>query len=157
MNLEPKRVLIAEDHYVSRHLLERNLTIWGFDVIAVEDGESALRVLEGENPPSLVILDWSMPKVDGIEVCRRVRARTDQPFTYLLLLTARADVDEIAAAFEAGVDDYVTKPFEADELRARLKVARRVVTLERVLAARTAELQAAVAELAKLRGVTTAA
>jgi DNA-binding response OmpR family regulator len=152
MNLEPKRVLIAEDHYVSRHLLERNLSLWGFEVTAVADGESALQVLEGENPPSLVILDWSMPKMDGIEVCRRVRARKDQPFTYLLLLTARTDVDEIATAFEVGVDDYVTKPFEADELRARLGVARRVVTLERALAARTAELHAAEAELARLRG-----
>jgi DNA-binding response OmpR family regulator len=154
MNLEPKRVLIAEDHYVSRHLLERNLTIWGFEVIAVENGEGALQVLEGENPPSLVILDWSMPKMDGVEVCRRVRSRKDQPFTYLMLLTARADVDEINTAFEAGVDDYVTKPFDADELRARLKVARRVVTLERALAARTAELQATEAELARLRGET---
>lgn len=151
MNLEPKRVLIAEDHYVSRHLLERNLTIWGFEVIAVADGESALLVLEGANPPSLVILDWAMPKMDGLEVCRRVRERKDQPFTYLLLLTARSDVDEIATAFAAGVDDYVTKPFDADELRARLNVARRVVTLERALAARTAELQAADAELANLR------
>ena len=71
MNLEPKRVLIAEDHYVSRHLLERNLTMWGFDVIAVADGDVALHVLEGENPPSLVILDWAMPKMDGLEACRR--------------------------------------------------------------------------------------
>jgi DNA-binding response OmpR family regulator len=150
MNLEPKRVLIAEDHYVSRHLLERNLSMWGFEVIAVADGETALVVLEGENPPALVILDWAMPKMDGLEVCRRVRARKDQPFTYLLLLTARSDVDEIATAFAAGVDDYVTKPFDADELRARLNVARRVVTLERALAARTAELQTAEAELARL-------
>lgn len=154
MNIEPKRVLIAEDHYVSRHLLERNLNIWGFEVIAVADGEHALHVLEGENPPALVILDWSMPKVDGLEVCRRVRAREGQPFTYLLLLTARTDVDEIAMAFAAGVDDYVTKPFEAEELRARLNVARRVVTLERALAARTAELLAAESELARLRAET---
>ena len=151
MNLEPKRVLIAEDHYVSRHLLERNLTMWGFDVTAVADGDLALQVLEGENPPSLVILDWSMPKIDGLEVCRRVRGRKGQPFTYLLLLTARSDVDEIATAFAAGVDDYVTKPFDADELRARLNVARRVVTLERALAARTAQLQAAETELARVR------
>lgn len=151
MNLEPKHILIAEDHYVSRHLLERNLSLWGFEVIAVADGESALKVLEGENPPSLAILDWSMPKVDGIEVCRRIRTLKDRPFTYLMLLTARADMDEISAAFEAGVDDYLTKPFDADELRARLKVARRVVTLERELAARRAELQAVKSELARLR------
>lgn len=151
MNLEPKRVLIAEDHYVSRHLLERNLNNWGFQVISVADGGAALEVLEGGNPPALVILDWTMPKVDGLEVCRRVRARDGQPFTYLVLLTARNNKEEIATAFEAGVDDYVIKPFDPDELRARLNVARRVVTLERALAARTAELATAHAELETLR------
>ncbi len=151
MNPEPEHVLIAEDHYVSRHLLERNLTIWGFHVTAVADGESALAVLEGEKPPSLVILDWSMPKLDGLEVCRRVRARKDQPFTYLLLLTARDDVNDITMAFDAGVDDYLTKPFDADELRARLQVARRVVALERRLAACSADLQSSQAEVAQLR------
>ena len=152
MNLEPKRVLIAEDHYVSRHLLERNLSNWGFEVIAVPDGQAAFEVIEGESPPALVILDWTMPKIDGLEVCRRVRARVGRPFTYLVLLTARSNKEEIAAAFEAGVDDYVIKPFDPDELRARLNVARRVITLERTLASRTQELQAVRAELAKLRG-----
>ena len=152
MNLEPKRVLIAEDHYVSRHLLERNLINWGFQVIAVADGEGAMQVLDGENPPALVILDWTMPKVDGLEVCRRVRAQAGRPFTYLVLLTARNNKEEIAFAFDAGVDDYVIKPFDPDELRARLNVARRVVTLERELAARSEELRVAEVELARLRG-----
>ena len=152
MNLEPKRVLIAEDHYVSRHLLERNLSNWGFQVIATADGESALRVLEGDNPPALVILDWNMPRMDGLEVCRRVRAAVGKPFTYLVLLTARNNKEEIATAFDAGVDDYVIKPFDPDELRARLNVARRVIVLERALAACTQELHAAETELAMLRG-----
>jgi DNA-binding response OmpR family regulator len=151
MNLEPKRILIAEDHYVSRHLLERNLSNWGFQVQAAEDGEAALRILEGENPPSLVLIDWMMPKMDGLEVCRRVRARVGQPFTYLLLLTAKNHKEELATALEAGVDEYVIKPFEPDELRARLNVARRVVALERRLALRENELRQAEAELAKLR------
>jgi DNA-binding response OmpR family regulator len=150
MNLEPKRILIAEDHYVSRHLLERNLSNWGFQVQAAEDGEAALRILEGENPPSLVLIDWMMPKMDGLEVCRRVRARVGQPFTYLLLLTAKNHKEELATALEAGVDEYVIKPFEPDELRARLNVARRVVALERRLALRENELRQAEAELAKL-------
>lgn len=131
MNLEPKRILIAEDHAVSRHLLERNLTNWGFQVQAAADGEAAVQVLESENPPSLVILDWMMPKLDGLEVCRRVRARENQPYTYILLLTARNNREELAAAIEAGVDDYLTKPYDPDELRARLKVAQRIVALER--------------------------
>ena len=164
MNLEPKRILIAEDHYVSRHLLERNLINWGFQVQAAADGEAALKILEGENPPALVLIDWIMPKIDGLEVCRRVRARVEQPFTYVLLLTAKNHKDELAAALEAGVDEYVIKPFEPAELRARLKVARRVVALERKLALREkeigetkAELDEAKAELARLRGPAAAA
>ena len=151
MNLEPKRILIAEDHFVSRHLLERNLINWGFEVLTAEDGEAALKILEGENPPALVLIDWMMPKVDGLEVCRRVRARVGQPFTYILLLTAKNHKDELAAALAAGVDEYVIKPFEPDELRARLNVARRVVALERRLAHCERELRDTAAELAKLR------
>lgn len=154
MNLEPKRVLIAEDHYVSRHLLERNLGNWGFQVTAVGDGAAALELLEGENPPALVLLDWAMPNMDGLEVCRRLRARAGRPFTYVVLLTARNHSDEIDAAFEAGIDDYVVKPYEPEELRARLSLARRVVALERTLAAQGEELTAAKAELQKLRDET---
>lgn len=151
MNLEPKRILLAEDHYVSRHLLERNLTNWGFEVQGVGDGEAALVILEGENPPAIVLIDWQMPKVDGLEVCRRIRARVGQPFTYVLLLTAKTHKEGIASALEAGVDEYVVKPFEPDELRSRLKVARRVVALERKLALRESELQKAQAELRDAR------
>lgn len=164
MNLEPKRILIAEDHYVSRHMLERTLTNWGFQVHAAEDGEAALKILEGENPPAIVLIDWMMPKMDGLEVCRRLRARVGKPFTYVLLLTARSQKDEIAAALEAGVDEYVIKPFEPTQLRTQLKVARRVVALERLLALREAELSQvkaglleAQAELQRLRGNTAAA
>lgn len=152
MNLEPKRILIAEDHYVSRHLLERNLTNWGFEVLAAEDGEGALRILEGENPPAILLIDWMMPKMDGLEVCRRVRARAGQPFIYILLLTAKNHKEELATAMEAGVDEYVIKPFEPDELRARLAVARRVVSLERRLARQECELRTAQAEIDRLRG-----
>ncbi|HEX8294994.1 MAG TPA: response regulator [Chthoniobacteraceae bacterium] len=153
MNSEPTRILLAEDHHVSRHLLERSLTNWGFQVLAVEDGEAALMIMEGDDPPPLAILDWTMPKMDGLEVCRRVRARLGRPYTYLLLLTARGHRDEITTALEAGVDDYVIKPYEQDELKGRLKVGRRVVGLERRLAAQEIELQAAREELARIRSV----
>jgi DNA-binding response OmpR family regulator len=152
MNLEPKRILLAEDHFVSRHLLERNLSNWGFVVQTAEDGEVALTILEGENPPSIVLIDWMMPKMDGLEVCRQVRARVGRPFTYILLITARNRKEELATALEAGVHEYVIKPFEPDELRARLNVARRVVALERRLALRERELRETKAELAQLRG-----
>jgi DNA-binding response OmpR family regulator len=152
MNFEPKRILLAEDHFVSRHLLERNLTNWGFQVQGVEDGEAALQVMEGDNPPAIVLIDWMMPKMDGLEVCRRIRARTGQPFTYVLLLTARNNKEEIETAHEAGVDEYIVKPFDLDELRARLKVARRVVALERTLAVKEIEIREARAEIERLRG-----
>ena len=152
MNLEPKRILLAEDHYVSRHLLERNLTNWGFQVQTAEDGEAAVQILEAPNPPAIVLIDWMMPKMDGLQVCRRIRARVGQPFTYVLLLTAKNHKEELTVALEAGVDEYVVKPFEPDELRARLKVARRVVALERLLALRERELHEMQSEVVRLRG-----
>jgi CheY-like chemotaxis protein len=151
MSSESNRILIAEDHYVSRHLLERNLTNWGFQVITAEDGEAALRVLESEAAPPLAIIDWMMPKLDGLEVCRRIRSQTDRPYIYLVLLTAKSHKEEIATGLEAGADDYVIKPFDPDELRARLKVGQRVVELERQLAKRVNELETAISDVKKLK------
>jgi DNA-binding response OmpR family regulator len=151
MSSNVNRILIAEDHYVSRHLLERNLTNWGFDVQTAEDGEGALKILNGEDPPPLAILDWMMPKIDGVEVCRRVRAREGRPYVYLVLLTAKSQKEEVAAGLEAGADDYIIKPFDPDELRARLKVGQRVVSLERTLAAKVNDLEKAVADVRKLK------
>ncbi len=145
------RILIAEDHYVSRHLLDRNLVNWGFEVSTAEDGEAALEVLLGDDPPSIAVLDWMMPKVDGVEVCQRVRAVPNRPYIYLLLLTAKSQKDEIATGLEAGADDYVIKPFDPDELRARLKVGQRVVNLERHLARQVRDLETALSEVGRLR------
>ena len=153
MNAETHRILIAEDHYVSRHLLERNLANWGFSVSSAEDGEEALRILEGEDPPALAIIDWMMPKIDGVEVCRQVRAHKDRPYLYLLLLTAKSQKEEVAAGLEAGADDYVIKPFDPDELRARLKVGQRVVQLERTLAKKVGDLEQALADVHKLKAL----
>jgi len=151
MSVEPNRILIAEDHYVSRHLLERNLANWGFRVSSAEDGEEALRILDSDDPPSIAIIDWMMPRLDGLEVCRRVRARKDRPYLYLLLLTAKSQKEEVAAGLEAGADDYVIKPFDPDELRARLKVGQRVVELERTLAHKVSDLEQALADVRKLK------
>ena len=151
MTKDSNRILVAEDHYVSRHLLERNLANWGFEVVTAEDGERAAEILSRENAPSLAILDWMMPKMDGVEVCSRVRSRSNAPYIYLVLLTAKSQKEEIAAGLEAGADDYVVKPFDADELRARLKVGQRVVELERTLARRVEDLQTALADVKKLK------
>jgi DNA-binding response OmpR family regulator len=151
MSSESNRILIAEDHYVSRHLLERNLSNWGFQVITAEDGEAAVRVLESDGAPPLAIIDWMMPRMDGLEVCRRVRALVDRPYIYLVLLTAKSHKEEIATGLEAGADDYAIKPFDPDELRARLKVGQRVVDLERTLARKIDDLQTALADVKKLK------
>lgn len=153
MSSDSNRILIAEDHYVSRHLLERNLTNWGFQVITAEDGEAAVRVLESDGAPPLAIIDWMMPRMDGLEVCRRVREMVDRPYIYLVLLTAKSHKEEIATGLEAGADDYVIKPFDPDELRARLKVGQRVVDLERTLARKIEDLQTALSDVKKLKGL----
>jgi phosphoserine phosphatase RsbU/P len=151
MSAPPPRILIAEDHLVSRQLLERNLTNWGFHVTAVADGAAAAEILDGPDAPPLAVLDWMMPKIDGADLCRRVRQQTGRPYVYLILLTARSQKEEVAAGLEAGADDYVTKPFDADELRARIKVGQRVVELERTLDRRVADLQQALADVHQLR------
>jgi DNA-binding response OmpR family regulator len=151
MSTETHRVLLAEDHYVSRHLLERNLQNWGFEVTTVEEGHSAAKILTSDEAPDLAILDWMMPGIDGVEVCRRVRDQTDRPYVYLILLTARSTKEEIAAGLDAGADDYVTKPFDPAELRARLLVGQRVVQLERTLKQRVTELQSALDDVKRLR------
>jgi DNA-binding response OmpR family regulator len=151
MSPDSNRILIAEDHYVSRHLLERNLTNWGFEVMAAEDGEAAVEVLESASAPPLAIIDWMMPRMDGLDVCKRIRADSTRPYIYLVLLTAKSHKEEIAAGLEAGADDYVIKPFDPDELRARLKVGQRVVELERQLAGRVAELEMALTEVKQLK------
>ncbi len=145
------RILLAEDHHVSRHLLERNLTNWGFEVTTAEDGQAALDILLGHDPPTIAVLDWMMPEMDGLEVCLRVRAAPQRPYTYLLLLTAKSQKDEIAIGLDAGADDYVIKPFDPDELRARLKVGQRVVHLERHLARQIRDLEGALGEVNRLR------
>lgn len=151
MTQKPTRILIAEDHHVSRHLLERNLMNWGFEVITVEDGEAAVKVLEGDDAPPIALLDWMMPKMDGAQVCARVRQQTDKPYIYLILLTAKSQKEDVAGGLDAGADDYVIKPFDADELRARLSVGQRVVELERTLAKKVRDLTTALEDVRKLK------
>ncbi len=123
------RILVAEDDKLSAYILEATLRTFGYDVIAVGDGVRALEVLHSENPPQLAILDWMMPGIDGLEVCRRVR-RAGGPYVYILLLTANSEPSEIVAGIEAGADDYIKKPFNPVELQARLRTGKRIVELE---------------------------
>jgi sigma-B regulation protein RsbU (phosphoserine phosphatase) len=126
---------------------------WGFSVVTAEDGEAALAILESDDAPPLAIVDWMMPKMDGLEVCARVRKHSNRPYVYLVLLTAKSQKEEIAAGLQAGADDYVIKPFDPDELRARLTVGQRVVELERVLARKVSDLETALSDVRKLQGL----
>jgi two-component system cell cycle response regulator len=129
------KVLVADDSPISRHLLDVSLRSSGYETQLVADGAEALRVLEQMNSPKLVILDWIMPKMDGIEVCRIVRKQVLQPYVYIILLTAKGNQDEINEGLEAGADDYITKPFDLQELKARLRVGKRILELHEQLIA----------------------
>jgi len=124
------RILIADDNGFYRLALEATLREWGYQVESVQDGLTALARLSGDDAPRLAILDWVMPGMDGPEVCRRVRARWRPEPTYILVLTSRGGKQNVVTALESGADDYVTKPFDRDELRARLHVGRRIVGLQ---------------------------
>jgi len=122
------RVLVAEDNPIFQVILETLLRDWGYDVVLVSQGEDALEVLQAADGPQLAILDWFMPGMTGMEVCRRVRAGVTSRYVYMLLLTGRSQSGDVVSGMEAGADDYLTKPFNAQELRVRLYAGRRVLT-----------------------------
>jgi diguanylate cyclase (GGDEF)-like protein len=126
-------VLIAEDDPVFRHLLESWLQRWKYRVVAVENGLDAWKVLKQENSPQMAILDWMMPGMDGIEVCRRIRSNDKGRYRYVVMLTAKDEKRDVVAGLDAGADDYLTKPFAVEELRARIRAGRRVLELQEAL------------------------
>jgi DNA-binding response OmpR family regulator len=147
------KVLIAEDDSVSRLLLESILREWGYEVIATDDGLAAWDCLQAGGGPRLVILDWQMPGLDGLELCRRARAAPATASVYILLLTGKGGTENIVIGLRAGANDYLTKPFDLDELAARLGVGRRVVELQQSLAERVAELERTLAQVKRLQGL----
>lgn len=124
------RVLVAEDDPISRRVLASMLGKWGFEVVMTSDGMEADAILSGDDPPRLAILDWMMPGIDGVEVTRRIRQSDRQDYVYVILLTAKDRQEDIIAGLEAGADDYVVKPFDAGELKVRLRAAQRIVKLQ---------------------------
>ena len=122
-----KKILIAEDDPISRRLLEVFLTRWGYDVAVAASGTEALDLLDQIDAPRLAVLDWMMPGLEGVQVCRKIRERKDRPYVYILLLSARAQKEDLLLGLESGADDYLTKPFDAPELRARLHVGQRIL------------------------------
>jgi DNA-binding response OmpR family regulator len=147
------RVLVAEDDLVTRLYLAGLLAKWGYDVTSVDDGECACEMLQQEDGPSLALLDWMMPGMDGVEICRRVRNRVRGRPVYLVLLTGRAQQEDVVHGLEAGADDYLIKPFDHAELRSRLRVGERVLDMAEQLQARVAELVRALGRVKQLEAV----
>jgi DNA-binding response OmpR family regulator len=147
------RVLIAEDEPISRHLLETTLFDWGYEVVVTQDGNQAWDMLRGDDAPKLAILDWQMPGLDGLEVCRRDRALLRTQPTYIVLLTGRGGKDNVVAGLRGGANDYLVKPFDLEELAARLHVGVQIVQLQQTLAQRVRELEESLAQVRRLQGL----
>lgn len=147
------KALIADDDRTTTLLVGRTLERCGLDVTVVHDGEAARQVLSASEPPSLVVLDWMMPSIDGLELCRRVRRDRPTANIYILLLTSRESRADVVSGLDAGADDYLIKPFDHEELRARAQVGMRVVNLQASLAAHVTELQDALSKVKQLSGL----
>jgi sigma-B regulation protein RsbU (phosphoserine phosphatase) len=147
------KILIAEDERISRYLLENTLATWGYEVVVARNGVEAWEVLQQPDAPHLGILDWMMPGMDGVEVCRRARQVETCTPPYLILLTAKGTKANIVEGLSNGANDYITKPFDRNELRARVQVGVTVVQLQQNLAKRVSELEAATAHVKLLQGI----
>jgi sigma-B regulation protein RsbU (phosphoserine phosphatase) len=150
------KILVAEDDPVTRKVLAVTLERLGWDVITAKDGNDAWEVFEtlkGKGAPELAVLDWMMPGLEGIEICRRLRATPGFELVYVILLTSRGDKDDLSDGLAAGANDYIAKPFDPVELEARVRVGERMVNLQSSLAARVTELEAALSEVRALQGL----
>jgi len=147
------RLLIADDDANTINLLRKYLTQWNYDVVTAANGLAALDIINGENPPEIIILDWLMPGLDGIEVIKKVRQIQNSNPPYIILFTVRDEKGAIIEGLDAGANDYVTKPFDKDEFRARIRVGERFIQLQNALEERIRELQDAITQIHTLRGI----
>ena len=129
------KVILAEDESVTRRLLQASIARWGYTIEAFADGGAAWKCLESATEPTLLIVDWMMPGLDGLDICRRVRAQGREPYVYILMITGRSDRGDIIEGLKAGADDFMVKPVHHDELRARIKVGERIVRMQAELVA----------------------
>jgi DNA-binding response OmpR family regulator len=151
MQTDLKRVLLAEDDDDSRRMTSYYLTAWGFTVLQARDGIEAAAILSADDAPAIALVDWMMPGMEGIDVCKILREQVDRPYVYVILLTGKTEKAAVAMGLEAGADDYVTKPCDMMELRARLRVGERIVTLERARAAQVIALRETLDQVRKLK------
>lgn len=147
------RILIAEDDRVTAKLLTSLLTSWGHETAVVYDGESALEMIASQRTPFLAVLDWMLPGMDGPEVCRRIRASAQSTPGYLILLTGKSAQADLVEGLDAGADEYLVKPIDSAELRARLNAGARILDLQTRLADQVHELEAALSNIRKLTGL----
>jgi len=136
------KIFIAEDDITSRRILEAVLTKWGYEVTAVSNGNDAIEGLMEDDAPRLALLDWIMPGKDGVDVCRSLRQNSATTSLYIILLTGKGNKKDISKGLDSGADDYIVKPYDKDELKARINVGKRMI-----------ELQNALAEKEKFQGV----
>lgn len=146
------KILIAEDEFTTRMLVQVSLENWGYRVESVADGHEAWSILKEKTAPQIAILDWEMPELDGIDVCRRVKEMEIENPPYIILLTARDQKKDIVQGFDAGADDYMTKPFNDNELRARVRVAERLVRTQTSLLESLTELKEVLNQLEMTQG-----
>jgi sigma-B regulation protein RsbU (phosphoserine phosphatase) len=147
------RVLIADDDGVTREVLEEFLSQWGYEVVVANDGDGAWQLLQEQTAPHLIILDWLMPGISGLELCRKVRAAGHPSPAYIILLTVRTAREDIVRGLDAGADDYITKPFHREELRARIQCGVRILELQTGMAGKVRELEEALQCVKVLQGL----
>jgi PAS domain S-box-containing protein len=147
------KILIADDDQTTRRILLAILEKKGFEVICCCDGSEALRALQSENAPTLAILDWMMPGMDGVDICRTLRSSGTRSQPYLILLTCKGYREDVVSGLGSGADDYIVKPFNAEELLARIKVGQRILGLQSDLAARVEELTKSSQNLAEAQAI----
>lgn len=135
------KVLIADDDTLSLQLLSDLLQEWGYEVESAKNGSDAWSILDREDSPNLAIIDWVMPNLSGLELCRKVRQKNATPYTYIIINSLKSLTEDIVNAIEAGADDYVCKPYEANELRVRVRAGQRIVDIQRSLLATQQELE----------------
>ena len=146
-------VLIADDHDINRKLLHAILSKGGYDVVETGNGAAALEILNNATEPLVGLIDWEMPEMEGVEVCRKARERKPAPPMFLILVTVRDSKQDVVAGLEAGANDYITKPFDQTELLARVKIGAQMVELQQALTQHVRELQDALTNVKQLSGL----
>lgn len=147
------QILIAEDDPVTQRLLEVQLKKWSYDVISTSNGTAAWEALQQLQAPSLAIIDWMMPEPDGLELCRRIRKNKSTEAMYVILLTTKASKEQVVEGLQAGADDYLVKPCNAEEMHARIRAGERILSLQTELAQRVTDLESAMQQIKYLQGI----